>query len=199
MKKYKKMKLYKHLNDYELAKQIIESGADINRVYRKTKEHALFFALNDDVSIEILELLLSSGIDLNMQNKNGDSVVHLCDDLEKLRLIIHYGADVNLVNKKSHTPIFGCINHSRAKLLVESGADLNVCDKDGNHFLKSVHVSDFDLMKIYIDKGLSRFLERRGLTLDSFLEKWSTREIQAYFENKLQTEPELFKLKSAKS
>lgn len=195
MKKFKKMKLYKHLNDYELTKNIIESGADINRVYRKTKEHALFFALKKEVDITTLELLLSSGIDLNMQNKSGDSVIHLCDDLDKLKLIIKYGADVNLVNKKSHTPIFGCVDYDRAKILVESGADLNVCDKDGNHFLKSVHVSDFDLMKIYIDKGLSRFLERRGLTLDSFLEKWSTREVQAYFENKLKTEPELFRLK----
>ena len=194
MKKYKKLKIYKYLDDPEMVTKIIESGGDVNRIYKKTKENALFFAINDSVNIEVLQLLLDAGIDMNVQNKQGDSVVHLCSDYDKLKMIIAYGADVNIVNKMSLTPIFGCTNHERAKLLVDNGADLNVCDSAGNHFLKSVHASDFDLMKIFIDKGLSRFLEKRGLTLDNFLESWSTREVVAYFENKLIMQPELYKI-----
>ncbi len=194
MKKYKKLKIYKYLDNPEMVTKIIESGGDVNRIYKKTKENALFFAINDSIDISILQLLLEAGIDMNVQNKQGNSVVHLCKDLDKLKMIIAYGADVNMVNKRSLTPIFGCTNHVRAKLLVDNGADLNVCDSAGNHFLKSVHASDFDLMKIFIDKGLSRFLERKGLTLDNFLESWSTREVVAYFENKLVTQPELFKI-----
>ncbi|MCH4887135.1 hypothetical protein EZV73_06115 [Acidaminobacter sp. JC074] len=194
MKKYKKLKIYKYLDNPHMVEKIIEAGGDLNRIYRKTKEHALFFAVEDGVSKDVLKMLLDADIDLNIQNKQGDSIVHVCKDLDKLELIISYGADVNLFNKASVTPIFGCIDHDRAKLLVDSGADLNVCDADGNHFLKSIHASDFDLMKIFIDKGLSRFLEKTGLTLDSFLETWSTREVVAYFENKLVTSPELYKL-----
>lgn len=195
MKKYKKMKLYKHLNDFEMVQKIIESGADINKLDRKTKRHALFFALENDVSMEVLDLLVRSGSELNRQDKEGNSVIHICQDLKKLEYLILAGADLNLVNKKSHTPIFGCVDHNKVAMLVDHGIDLNVCDKDGQHFLKSVYASDFDLMKIYIDKGLSRFLEKKGLTLDAFIETWSTREVQTYYENKLTTEPELFKLK----
>lgn len=195
MKKYKRMKLYKHLDDLNLVGQIIEAGSDINKKERKTGEHALFFAMKPEVSVEVFALLLDSGIDINLQNKNGDTVVHLCDDIEKLSLLLHYGADVNVTNRASHTPIFGCVNHEKARLLVDHGADLNVRDKAGNHFLKSLHVADFDLMKIFIDKGLNRFIEKNGLTLDTFFETWSTLEVQAYFENKLKTQPDLYKVK----
>lgn len=195
MKKYKRMKLYKHLSEIEVVKEIILAGGDINRKERKTGEHALFFALKSEVSMEVMALLLDSGIDVNLQNKLGNSVIHECDDLDKLNLLLHYNADVNLVNQASHTPIFGCVDYEKAKLLVENGADLNVRDKDGQHFLKTLHVADFDLMKLFIDKGLNRFIERNGLTLDTFFETWSTLEVQAYFENKLKTQPDLYKVK----
>jgi len=195
MKKYKKLKIYKYLDDIEMVKNIIESGGDINRVFKKTGDNALFFALDPSVSVEVMMLLLESGIEVNAQNKMGDSVVHICKDLDRLKLLIDYGANVNLVNKASLTPIFGCVDVNRATLLVESGADLNVKDDKGQHFLKSLHVSNFDLMKIFIDKGMNRFIEKNGLTLDAFFEKWSTIEVQAYFENKLRTQPELYRIK----
>ncbi len=195
MKKYKKLKIYKYLDDMEMMKNIIESGGDINRIYKKTGENALFLALDPSISIEVMIFLLEAGIDVNAQNKLGDSAIHVCNDLDRLKLLIDHGANVNLVNKASLTPIFGCVDVDRATLLVESGADLNVIDDKGQHFLKSLHVSNFDLMKIFIDKGMNRFIERNGLTLDAFFEKWSTIEVQAYFENKLRTQPELYRVK----
>ncbi len=195
MKKYKRMKLYKHLDDVEMLTNIIESGGDVNKTFRKTGEHALFYAIKEEVSLSTLTLLLDSDINVNLQNKKGDSVVHLCKDMEKLNLLVRYGADVNLVNQNCHTPIFGCIDLDKAKLLVEQGADLNVRDSKGNHFLKSLHVADFDMMKLFIDKGLNRFIEKNGLTLDTFFETWSTLEVQVYFENKLKTQPDLYKVK----
>lgn len=195
MKKYKKLKIYKYLDDMEMMKNIIESGGNINRIYKKTGENALFLALDTSISIEVMIFLLEAGVDVNAQNKLGDSVVHVCHDLDRLKLLIDHGANVNLVNKASLTPIFGCVDVNRAALLVEHGADLNVKDDKGQHFLKSLHVSNFDLMKIFIDKGMNRFIERNGLTLDAFFEKWSTIEVQAYFENKLRTQPELYRVK----
>lgn len=192
MKRYNKMKIYKHLDDLDLVKKIIEAGGDVNRIYRKTKEHALFFALEETVSLEVFKCLIEAGCDLNYQNKKGDSLIHLCDDHEKLVCLLEAGADVNLKNKASLTPIFNCLDHTKVQLLVDFGCDLSVVDAKGEHFLKSIHVSDFDLMKIFIDKGMNRLIERKGLTLDAFLENWSTREIVAYYENKLRTHPELY-------
>lgn len=195
MKNFKRKKIYQHLDDLETVDKIIQDGGDINRVYRKTKEHALFFALKKEVSIEVMELLLKAGIDVNMQNKAGNSVVHLCEDMDKLKMLLSYGADVNLINKASHTPIFNCVDYDKAKLLVDSGADLNAKDAEGKHFLKTLHVSDFDLMKLFIDKGMNRFMEKNGLTLDAFFETWSSREVHAYYENKLKMQPDLYRVK----
>lgn len=195
MKKYKRMKIYQHLDDLETVQKIIEAGGDIDRCFRKTKEHALFFALEKDVSIEVLKFLLDSGIDCNLQNKSGDTVIHVCDDLEKLELILNYDVDLNIRNKKSYTPIFKCNNIDKAKILVNHGIDVNVKDEEGKHFLKSLNVQDFDLMKVFIDHGMNRFLEKRGLTLDDFLETWSTSEVVMYYENKLKTQPEKYRVK----
>lgn len=195
MKKYKKLKIYKYLDDLEMVKNIIASGGDINRIHKKTGENALFLALDPSISVEVMIFLLEAGIEVNAQNKRGDSVVHVCHDLDRLKLLIDHGANVNIANKASLTPIFGCVDVNRAALLVENGADLNVKDDKGQHFLKSLHVSNFDLMKIFIDKGMNRFIEKNGLTLDAFFEKWSTIEVQAYFENKLRTQPELYRVK----
>lgn len=193
--KLKNKKIFNHLDDLTLLKEIVEAGGDINRVDRKTKQNAVFFALENAVSDEVLDFLLSSGIRLNVQNKQGNSVIHQCEDLKKLAKILAYSPELNLKNKLSYTPIFKCNNVEKAKMLVGAGIDLNVLDDQGEHFLKTVNTMDFDLMKVFIDKGMNRFMEKRGLTLDTFFERWSSIETQAYFENKLKTKPELYKIK----
>lgn len=190
----KRKKIYNHLDDEKMVLAIIEAGG-INRVDRKTKRNALFFALEEKVSIEVLRILLDHQIQLNSQDKNGDSVIHICDDLEKLALILSYKPNLDLRNKQSYTPIFKCNNHQKAQMLVAAGIDLNVVDDQAQHFLKSLNSMDFDLMKIFIDQGMNRFIEKRGLTLDAFFESWSSIETMAYFENKLITQPDKYKIK----
>lgn len=193
---YKRKKIYKYLDDEIMVSNIIEFG-DVNKVHRGSKQNALFFALEDQVSVDVLKMLLDAGIELNLQNKQGDSVLHLCEDLEKLELILQYKPDLNLKNKAMRTPIFGCNDLKKAQLLVDAGIDLNVCDLEGKHFLKSLNTMDFDLMKVFIDRGLNRFMEKRGLTLDSFFESWCSRETYTYFEHKLKTDPNKYKIKNA--
>lgn len=190
----KRKKIYKHLDDLDMVKAIVEAGG-INRVEKKTGRNALFFALSDEIDIQIMSYLLANGIDVNRQDKAGNTVLHLCEDMDKLKLILSYAPNLNLKNKLSRTPIFGCNDHTRAMLLVEAGIDLNVVDDKGQHFLKSVKTMDFDLMKIFIDRGLNRFIEKRGLTLDTFFEEWSSIETLAYFENKLKMHPEKYRVK----
>ncbi|MBN2793994.1 MAG: hypothetical protein JXR88_01210 [Clostridia bacterium] len=189
-------KIYKYLNDPEMVQRIIHEG-DIQKICKKSKENALFFAVKEDVALEVLKMLLDAGIELNLQNKNGDSVIHLCENLEKLALILQYNPDLNLKNKQQRTPIFGCNDYGKAQMLVDAGVDLNVCDCEGKHFLKSLNTMDFDLMKIFIDRGMNRFMEKRGLTLDSFFESWCSLETYTYFEHKLKTEPNKYKVRNA--
>lgn len=192
--KYAKLKVYNYLEDLETLKLIIENKGNVNATRRGKGENALLMSLEKTVSSEVFEYLLQSGIDVNFTNKEGNTAVHLCDNTDKLNLLIRYGADLNIRNKKSLTPIFGCNYYKKAKILVDNGADVNILDDKGNHFLKSINSMDFDLMKIFIDHGVNRFLEKRGLTLDTFIDMRSSIETKAYYENKLITQPGLFKI-----
>lgn len=191
--KYKNKKIYKYLDNYDMVKLIIENSGNINRT--KGGKNSLILSLDSNISIEIFKLLLDNNIDTNFQDKNGNTALHLCTDFNKLKLLMNYNVDLNIKNKKSFTPIFACNNIEKVQLLVDNNIDINVCDKNGKHFFRTIDTGNFDLMKIFIDKGLNRFIEKGGLTLDLFLERCTSIELQAYYENKLKRNPELYKIR----
>jgi len=195
MKKLKRMKIYRYLDDPQMVEQILIEGGQVNKIERKSGKNALMMTMDKSVDISVMKLLLDYDIDINHQSKEGNTALHLCDDPNKLRLLLKYQPDLNVRNNLYHTPIFACNDIEKAKLLIDAGIDINIHDKKGNHLLKSLHTMDFELMQLFIDRGMNRFLEKRGLTLDTFLEEWSSIEVVAYFENKLKTQPELYKVK----
>ncbi len=166
---------------------IIENGGNINA--KKKGLNALFHALDDKVSLDTFETLLELGIGMDHTDKKGNSIVHLCKNLDKLKLLVKYNADFNIRNKKYHTPVFICNDYKKVELLIEGGINLNVVDNKGKHFLRTINSSDFDLMRVYTDHGLSRYLEKGGFILDKFIETRATSEILVYYEHKLLTQP----------
>lgn len=99
--------------------------------------------INDDISA--LKLLVSKGLDCNIMDKEGHSVVTSINDsfksrldnsLEVLKYIIKKGGNVNLLNTKkgSHdrTPLIVASksNLENVKLLIDSGADPNFVYKE---------------------------------------------------------------------
>ncbi|CAM2936875.1 ankyrin repeat domain-containing protein [Helicobacter burdigaliensis] len=66
------------------------------------------FARQNDV--ESLEILLKNGMNPNLANHKGDTLIMLAsyyNALEAVRLLISYGADVDKVNDKNLTPLAG--------------------------------------------------------------------------------------------
>ena len=52
-------------NNIEIAKMLIENGADVNAVGGSEKKTAIFFAVSDD-NVEMAKMLISKGADLNV-------------------------------------------------------------------------------------------------------------------------------------
>lgn len=59
-------------------------------------------------SIQIIEILLKNGANINMQMPNGGTVLHLSTHVRDLRLnklLLKYGADVNVKNSYNCSPV----------------------------------------------------------------------------------------------
>ena len=55
---------------------------------------------------KIVKFLLNKGANVNLQNYDGDTPLHLAARYEMeyiVKLLLHYNADVNIINKKDET------------------------------------------------------------------------------------------------
>lgn len=77
---------------------------------------------------DVIELLVKQGADLNHQDKDGDSPLHLAvkrDYRVLTKLLIANGADVNVENAGGHTPLWYAIGHHNqeiSRMLKKNGA-----------------------------------------------------------------------------
>ncbi len=92
-----------------------------------------------DGNIEMVELLLSYGADVNAQNRDNVTPLHSATskgDPRVIKLLLEHGAEVNAKTKNSSTPLhiaaeFRFIDTNVADLLLRYGADVNAKDSEG--------------------------------------------------------------------
>lgn len=116
-------------NDLELAKLLIEKGADVNAKEwdGSTPLHVVAF----NGSLEFAKLLIEKGADVNCKDKNAFTPLHLAadDKLEVIELLIEKGAYLNAKNELGYTALHCAALYNSvevAKLLIEKGADVNI-------------------------------------------------------------------------
>ncbi|KYR00048.1 ankyrin repeat-containing protein [Tieghemostelium lacteum] len=86
----------------------------------------------------ISSLVESGKVNVNVQNQDGLSLLHLSvsqNNLEFSRYLISKGANVNIMDISQITPLHNaCANGSLplVELLVRSGANINTCDEEGD-------------------------------------------------------------------
>ncbi|MCJ7525875.1 MAG: ankyrin repeat domain-containing protein [Candidatus Aminicenantes bacterium] len=114
-----------------LMEWLLQKGAPMNVRDRSGISPLLFSQYNKTK----IELLLRYKADPNIQDNNGNTILHLLADsgnpeaLELLLLCLRNGASVNQRNRMGETPLIKAFNHvdlSKLKLLMENGADPNV-------------------------------------------------------------------------
>ena len=73
---------------------------------------------------KIIKFLLNRGADVNLQNYDGDTPLHLAARYEMeyiVKVLLHYNADVNIKNKKDETAVFAAKSNQypHVKVLLE--------------------------------------------------------------------------------
>jgi ankyrin repeat protein len=89
-------------HNFEIAKYLLQQGADINIKNRWNQKLVFTFANNP----EVLHFLISNGANINAKNLEGDSLLHIAiknNRPDVVSLLLSLGINLNLKNKDSET------------------------------------------------------------------------------------------------
>ncbi|KAF5400940.1 hypothetical protein PHET_05159 [Paragonimus heterotremus] len=103
--------------------------------FNKKKETPLHWAILSK-SVDVTEMCIDQGADLNLRTANGESALHLAarsGELKIAEILLNCGSDVNAVDLEQRTPLFNAAENEHfqvASLLIKSGANINHVDKE---------------------------------------------------------------------
>ena len=152
----------------DLAKTLIERGADVNFISSSEHETCLHDAarLND---AKMVDLLVSSGADVDRKS-NGRcvkgtpiSLAAWTGGVAAAEALLAAGADVNLRGDDGEFPLYYAVKSGHldiARALVEHGADVNAANTDGDTMLHAV-VDESDSVEMIL------FLLGKGAAIDA--------------------------------
>lgn len=125
---------------YELA-WLIANEIDIN-TKNKNGFTPLLYTLkwNCRNQEEAARLLINAGADVNVQENEGNTALHLTRKQKIVEMLLNAGANVNIKNNVGDTPLHSVVNYSNlVQLLVDKGADVNASNNKGKtplHFTR---------------------------------------------------------------
>jgi hypothetical protein len=115
---------------------------------------------------QAVELLLTSGTPVNVQNRIGHPALNLCRDSAIVRLLLDRGANVHLRDAVGRTPLFHHTNPDALRLLITRGADVNARNNDGDTPLMNLaRLYDLDVphaAKVLLEYGADPRLKNKN-------------------------------------
>lgn len=125
----------------ELLGKIDAAIAERARSYDTHPDSDDLFGLFADVVYkddnEAFSALIAAGADVNMQNKYGETLLHISirrDRREMVQTLLENNADINRADAPGWTPLMECVMDDMpelCKLLLEHGADTTIANKRG--------------------------------------------------------------------
>ena len=88
-------------------------------------------------NLEICQLLLDMGANIDAVNGYGETSLHRCRDLEKVKFLVERGADVNARDNHGRTPLHLAKNLEIIRVLIDHGADVNAVDANGKSVINN--------------------------------------------------------------
>lgn len=109
-----------------------------NRKIEFTEEKFAFYGFCG--GIDILQLFLNAGMNVNAKEKNsGRTALHNAaseGNVEEVRFLLNNGADINAKNKANHTPLYlAACQPETVRILLERGADV----KSASEYIGSIY------------------------------------------------------------
>lgn len=134
--------------DPMLVQKLVEAGAQISLAKDKFGRNLFFLKfvdyLNDEASLEEVEMLLKQGCDVNNQGKDGTTALHraaIYGNTEGALFLLRRGADPKLTDENDRNPVMLAIiggDHEDVAITILQqnrimglGLDLDAQDKDG--------------------------------------------------------------------
>ncbi|XP_074511025.1 B-cell lymphoma 3 protein homolog [Sebastes fasciatus] len=109
----------------DLARMLLDAGADINAMDIKSGQSPLMHAVESN-NADMVHFLIESGCDVNSQSYSGNTALHgACGrgQVETVRLLLKSGADSSLKNYHNDTPVMVAKNKKIADVLRGRGSN----------------------------------------------------------------------------
>lgn len=129
------------------------------------KSNEQLFAAIIEGDIEQIQRLIEEGLNVNLADENGCTLVHLAafnNKKEIVEFLFEKGANINAVDKEQRTPLHYAVSEGHeeiVKFLLEKGANINVVDQQGGTLL---HFATWNNKK-----GLVKFLLKKGADINA--------------------------------
>jgi ankyrin repeat protein len=127
----------------EIVEAVLAERPDVNT--RDTRGRTALWYLNDGSRYRdeehhadrarVVHLLAKAGMNLNSQDKDGNTALHEAYYEDIANALIEDGANVNIRNADGETPLLSNFSAEVAKLLVAAGADVHARDHAGRNAL----------------------------------------------------------------
>ena len=164
-----------HAKNIEIARLLIENGADINR-----KDGDSQYPLNlacELGDLKLVKFMLNKGADVNVSNDGGRTPLHYAvdsvskDNLEIVKMLVERGADVNARTNTGYTPlIYAGWDRKNGfeiiRYLVGKNADVNAkTDKNYNVGMSSARLLNLECCRFLSDNGFDfKTCDDEGMT-----------------------------------
>ena len=161
--RYSPLSIAVHKGPAEIVRILLENGA--NPLFRTRHKLTL---LHSAIDVEIAQLLLNHGVDLNARNSNGETPLHravLRGRHKVARFLISKGADIYAKDKDGSTVFHSVSDLQTAQSLLRLGLDINVRDHSGKTLFHDVARRGLtDIVLFFLDKVDLADQDKKGNT-----------------------------------
>ena len=129
-----------HQNDLESIRLLLQYGVMVSH-QDKSLTNALMYAAQNCQRLEVFQVLLAAGIDVNAQNVYGSTALgHSAfnNNTFGITTLLDFGAQINVADVDGDRPLFDAAFHAAnnaVQILLERGADYTLVSLHGNTLL----------------------------------------------------------------
>lgn len=116
------------IENYDVIKLLIDANAKVNASDNHGYIPLCYALINVKPAIEIIQLLLDAGSNVNQPTIHNFTAIHLSNDVNIVKLLIDANADVNVITKTAQSALYmAAINEEidLMYLLINAGANIN--------------------------------------------------------------------------